>query len=172
MKLDPTIIKLTSEAFGISELEISGRGKRREITTVRAGMFGVLYDAGISYSQISKMTGYHHTSVITSVVRSYELQNRDEGFKAKVDDLKKKMQAIGYNVNFSLINRGVASFRLRSSGKKNGIVCGRLTDLVDNLETMKRGLGHWLLDQVPDGSSLVEVLQSMVIDAHNDEVGE
>jgi hypothetical protein len=60
-------------------------------------------------------------------------------------------------------------WRLTSGTKSNGVLSGSIIQMVKRIEEDSPGAGHWLLDQVPKGSKIVDVLYGFVIDAFFEE---
>lgn len=56
--------------------------------------------------------------------------------------------------------------RLRKPKAPNRVLFGSISKMILALEEDIPGAGHWLLDQVPEGTTMMDLLKAIIVDVY------
>lgn len=81
------IIEKVSEAFKVHRQDILGRAKYDFILPARFALCKILYERGMSYSQIGRVLDRDHTTIMHAVRRAEYIMERDKSYAAKINEI-------------------------------------------------------------------------------------
>jgi hypothetical protein len=165
------IIAAVADEFNVSADDIVDHNNRTEFSRPRFIVCKIAHDIGYSYPQIGQRLGNrNHTTVRDGALRVETIAAQTPSYAKKYRDLIARN-----DWEFSSTKRRLKPIRIdsrvRLMPRRGGTLMGNLSQSIVSLEEQCAGAGHWILDQVPTGATLTDVIKSIIIDAYLDEKG-